>query len=92
MQCCEKWSEYYILKGYEGKVKSKGHLTKLQVLHYVQNANKSDSTKVILPNIKVSMYYPFFLKETRISYLQVNYKGNLAPLLEIVESKWKSTG
>ena len=26
--------------------------------------------KVILPNIKVSMYYPFFKKETRISCLQ----------------------
>ena len=74
----------------------KGHPTKLQVLHYVQNANKSDSTKAILPNIKVSMYYPFFRKRPEYHTHkgredEVNYKGNLAPLLDIVQSKWKST-
>ena len=51
--------------------------------------------KVILPNIKVSMYYPIFRKRPEYysckgSEDEVNYKGNLTPIFDIVRSKWKS--
>ena len=53
--CC--WSEYYVCKGSEDEVNCKGHLTKLQALHYFQNANKSYSTK------HKSIYLLSFLSE-----------------------------
>ena len=46
--------------------------------------------KVILPNTKVSIYYHFFQKETRILYLQGEWRWSELPILDIVRSKWKS--